>query len=247
MHDLPLPKRIYYGYLGYLYWFTHYTSTHRVLGIRLSTIVKLLVIFLTLAAWFYRWSDAALIISSFLLVWIFMAYWRARRTGYFHFVPDIPAQVGDQKFEKLAPYRRIACIATGVFSLHDWEKNVLFRPAAYWQVPHGDHGLMVEHEPHRYLYQFFNVATMDEFQRGWLLYGPHPKPALSISYLSIWGPEFTQIQFSIFGSEKKPTDPKLRTIFISFPSPEDEELIYQNILSDVQGHRSKEPATDAAN
>ena len=247
MNELGLPKRICYNYLGYLYWFTHYTSTHGVLGIRYSTIVKLLGITLVLAAWIYDWGDSPLIISSLLLGWIFLAYWRSEHSGYCQFVSDKPAQVDQQKYQKLPPYKRIACIATGLFSVQDWEKNVLLRPAAYWQAPRGDHGLMVEHEPHRYLYQFFNVESMHELQRGWLLHGSHPRPALSISYLSIWGPEFTEVQYSVFGSERKPVDPKPRTIYLSFTSDEEKEIICQNILNDIQQYHNKKQAAETAN
>lgn len=246
MRDLPLPIRVYYNYLGYLYWFTHYTSTHGILGLRFSRMIKLLAIILVLAVWFYKWGDAALLISLLLLVWIYLAYWRAGRCGYIRFVADGPVNIDNQKQDKLTPYRRVACTASGVFSLHSWEKNVLFCPADYWHVPRGDHALMVEHRPNKYLYQFFNVALMQELQRGWLLYGPRLNSALSISYLSIWGPEFSQIQYSIFGSESKPVDPKLRTIYLSFPSAEAEEIICQNILNDVQRYRRKEQTIESS-
>ena len=247
MHEIGLLKSIYYNYLSYLYWFTHYTSTHKVLGIRLSTIVKLLAITLVLMAWFYRWGDIPIILTIVLLAWIFTAYWRAGRSGYFQFVAENTAQANDQAYKKLQPYRRVSCIATGIFSVQDWEKNVLLRPAAYWQAPRGDHGLMVEHEPHRYLYQFFNVSKMQDLHRGWLLYGPHPRPALSISYLSIWGPEFAQEQYSIFGSDRKPVEPKLRTIYISFSSKEEEEVICQNILNDIQQNNPQKKTVEAPN
>ena len=242
MHDLPLPKRIYYNYLGYLYWITHYTSTNGILGMRFSTMVKLLAIILVLAAWFYKWGNPALFITLLLLIWVYFSYWRAGRSGYLHFVSGKPAKVGKQQYDKIATYRRVGCSASGLFSLHSWEKNVLFCPANYWQVPRGDHALMVEHSPHKYLYQFFDVALMQELQRGWLLYGSHPRPALSISYLSIWGPEFSEVQYSIFGSERKAVDPRQRTIYLSFPSDEAEEIICQNILNDVQRTRNEEQA-----
>jgi len=237
MPDLSLPKRLYYIYLGHLYRFTHLTSNRHILGISLATIVKLLAIALVLAAWLYDWGRIALAISILLLVWVFLAYWRAGRSGYFRFIAGPPAVPDNQDYETLAPYKRVSCIASGIFSVQNWEKNVLLRPANYWQVPRGDHALMVEHEPQRFLYQFFDVATMQELQRGWLLYGSHPQPALSVTYLSIWGPEFTQEQYSIFGSDTKPVEPKPRTIYLSFPSEEIEKIICSNILRDVQRHQ----------
>jgi hypothetical protein len=247
MHDIGLLKRIYYNYLGYLYWFTHYTSTHSFLGVRFSTVVKLSAIGLVLAAWIYDWGQIALFIALGLLFWIFLAYWRARRSGYFKFIAGEPAHFDSLVYEKLPPYKRVSCIATGVFSVKDWEKHVLLRPAAYWQAPRGDHGLMVEHEPRRYLYQFFNAAKMQDLQCGWLLYGAHALPALSIRFLSIWGPEFAQEQYSIFGSEPKPAEAKPRTIYISFSTDEEAEIISHNILRDIQQYNLKKETTKSTN
>ncbi len=232
MAEIPLFKRLYYVHLGNLYWFSHYTSIHRLLGIRYSTLIKLLALLLMLAAWIFRWNEIARYASLLLTVWIFIAYWRAKRANYFRFVPattDLPIP---SDLDRIAPYRRIPLLATGVFSLQDWERSVLLRPAEYWQVPRGDHALMVEHRPRKYLYQFFGAQTLQNLQRGWLLYGWRPKPALAITFISIWGPEFSEIQFSIFGAEKKAKKPKIRTIYISFTSEEAEQAIYQNILND---------------
>ncbi len=240
MHDLPLPQRVYYRYLGALYWFTHYTDTHRLLGIRLSTFIKLLAVFLALAAWRFNWGNLPLALALLLILWIYIAYWRARRRGYFRFVADRSLRTGDDDYEKLAPYQRFACQATGVFSLQEWEKSVLFCPAAYWQAPQGDHALMVEHQPRKYLYQFFNVAKVHHLQRGWLLYGAHPRPALSINFLSIWGPEFSKVHFSIFGSEIQSSGPKVRTIYLSFAEDEAEQRICQNIAGDLRRFQSEE-------
>lgn len=242
MHDQPLPKRIYYRYLGYLYWFTHYTTTHRLLGIRLSSIIKLLAIFLALAAWRFNWGDIPLALALLLTVWIYIAYWRAKRCGYYRFVADRSLQTSAGDHKRLAPYQRIACLATGIFSLQEWEENVLFCPADYWQVPRGDHALMVEHQPRKYLYQFFSVAKIIELQRGWLLYGARPNPALSINYLSIWGPEFSKIHFSIFGAEVQSSGPKSRTIYLSFTNDEAEQIVCQNIAGDFQRFKSEEQA-----
>ena len=80
MHEIGFPKRIYNNYLGYLYWFTHYTSTHSILGVRFSTVVKLSAIGLVLAAWIYDWGQIPLILSIIFLIWVFLAYWRAGRS-----------------------------------------------------------------------------------------------------------------------------------------------------------------------
>jgi hypothetical protein len=246
LHEIGFPKRFYYYYLGTLYQFTYYTTTHKLLGFRYSLLFKLLAIMFVLAAWVFDWGQVPLIILIALLVWIYLAFWRARKSGYYKFIGGKPAQPDGQDYQKLPPYEPIPCLATGFFSVQDWEKRVLLKPADYWQVPHGDHALMVEHLPHKYLYQFFNVAGIKDFQHGWLLHGSHPKPALSISFLSIWGPEFAKELFSIFRSEPKPVQPIVRTIYLSFSSDEEEELIFQNILRDIQQFSRKEKTAESA-
>jgi hypothetical protein len=239
-HEIGLPQRIYYNYLGYLYWFTHYTSTHRFLGIRLSSLIKLLAVILVFSAWVFGWGQLSLIILVLFLIWVYLAYWRAGRSGYFKFVSSKQALIEVQNYEKLQPFNKVSCLATGIFSVQDWEKVVLLKPAAYWQAPRGDHGLMVEHAPQKYLYQFFNAQTVQSMQQGWLIYGAKPKPALAISFLSIWGPELTKVQFSIFGATQKEVEPILRSIYLSFLTDEEGEIIRQNILKDIQDQQVEE-------
>jgi hypothetical protein len=148
----------------------------------------------------------------------------------------------DREKADLPPYKRIAIDATGVFSLQDWETNVLLSPAHYWQVPRGDHAVMVAYEPGKYLYQFFNVADVAAVRHGWLLFGRHPKSALSISYLSIWGPEFSQLQVNIFGSITQTAEPANRTIYLSFPDAESELIVCRNIIVDMRRYKSGESA-----
>jgi hypothetical protein len=247
MHEFGIPKRIYYYFLGNLYWFTHYTSTHNILGVRYSMIVKFAAIILIMAARFYHWERIPLALSTALLIGIYLAYWYARRSGYFKFIGGKPAYPDDLEYEKLPPYKRVPCIATGIFSVQDWEKSILLKPADYWQVPHGDHALMVEHYHHKYLYQFFNVTRIKDMQKGWLLYGSHPSPALSISFLSIWGPEFAKDLFNIFRTEPKAVEPILRTIYLSFSSLNEEQTICQNIMRDIQQYNTKGKRGDIAN
>ncbi len=240
MPDLSFPKRIYYGYLGYLYWFAHMTASKQFLGVHLSTFIKLAAILLVFAAWLYGRGDAPHILSLLLLVWLFTFYWLSERRGYIRFVRGGPPALREAAGEKIVPYRRIPCIASGVFSLQQWEKSVLLRPTDYWQSPRGDHALMVEHEPKRYLYQFFSVAKLIDLQQGWLLYGAHPRPTLLISFVSIWGPEFSEVQYSIFGAERKPVEPGTRSIYISFVDQKTEQIICRNILGDVERCRSRQ-------
>lgn len=244
MPGVSLPRRLAYTFLGYLYWLAHQTESRRLLGLRYSTLVKLSAVALVFLALAYRWGEIALYLAIGLLAWVFLAYWLAGRAGYFRFVPVDEELIGGENASKLPPYQRVPVTATGTYSLQSWEKNVLFRPAAYWQVPRGDHAVMVEHQPYRYLYQFFNAQMVEEFRCGWLIYGPHPSPAISVSFLSIWGPEYAEVQYSIFGSEPKPVEPKMRTIYFSFAGEEEERIVYQNIIHDLQQARSTQQAAD---
>lgn len=132
----------------------------------------------------------------------------------------------------------VAVCASGTFSLRDWEKNVVLRPAEYWQVPLGDHAIMVEHEPGRYLYQFFSAETMQELNTGWLLYGSHPRPAISVTFLSSWGPEFNEDTVSLLRSTRPN---KARTIYLSFANDEQENAVWQNLIFDARRVRSEQP------
>jgi hypothetical protein len=233
MQHIPLIKRIIYRYLGYQYWFTYFTSTHGVLGIRLSTIVKLAAVGLVIGVWVYAPGNLFLFYALFLLLWIMLAYWFSKRTGYFRFVETRSDLKVENPPQKIPAYKQYPVAASGVFSLERWEKSVLFRPAKYWQVPRGDHAIMVEHEPHRYLYQFFDPGKTHELRRGWLIHGRSPNPALAISFVSIWGPEFSQNQYSIIGSEHKAAEPIDRTIYLSFYDEATERVVCHNIVNDL--------------
>lgn len=79
---------------------------------------------------------------------------------------------------------------------------------------------------------------MQDLQKGWLLFGSKPRPALSISFLSTWGPEFDDVNISMLGINRKNPEEKLRTIYLSFESEEDEEAVWQNLLFDARRIRA---------
>lgn len=238
MPDLSFSKQISYTLLGYIYWFTYRTSTRRLVGLRYSTLLKSGLILLLLLAWLRDWGQTTLIILLSVTIVIFIIYWLARRAGYFRFIPGPENRMGSAEvLSTLSYYERVAARATGVFSLETWEKQVLFRPAEYWQVPRGGHAVMVAHQPGRYLYQFFDAASLLSLQQGWILYGRHPAPALAISFRSIWGPELAVEPFTFFARAREEPQPLQRVIYLSFENAAHEQKVWQNIVADARRAR----------
>jgi len=151
MQQVSFFKRLFHTFLGYLYWFTYITDNRTLLGMRYSTLIKIGAGALALAALVYDWGRPATYLALALLLSLLLAYWLAGRAAYHRFVPHPAELKTDDEPGPLAPYERVPVIASGLFSLQYWEKNVLLRPAVYWQAPRGDHAVMVEHQPRRYL------------------------------------------------------------------------------------------------
>ena len=113
--------------------------------------------------------------------------------------------------------QKMTTYATGIFSVQDMDDFGLLRMAEYWQVPLGEHIIMV-HMPGRqgYRYQFFNATTLQRVQKGWLLFGKEPKPTLAITLFSEIGEAFVNQQNRyLFGGDKELKGVK-RTVFLSF-------------------------------
>jgi hypothetical protein len=81
---------------------------------------------------------------------------------------------------------------------------------------------------------------MQDLKKGWLLFGTHPNPALFISFLSSWGPEFSDDEFSLRGNKKKKAAEKLRAIYLSFENKENEEAVWHNLLYDARRVRREQ-------
>lgn len=232
-------KRVYYRYLGNMYWLIHWTDTHKLLGLRASSVIRLLALVLPILVWIEGWGLAALVVAALFLIWVQFSYWRGRRHGYYRFIASEASLLTVDGVNPLQKDRHIAVCATGIFSVKDWEMNVVFKPAEYWQLPLGDHAIMVEHEPGRYLYQFVKGSLMQDLKKGWLLFGNQPNPALSVSFLSSWGPEFYDEEFSLRGNNKKNAK-KLRTVYLSFENKTQEELVWHNLLYDARRVRAEQ-------
>ncbi|UCC52799.1 MAG: hypothetical protein JSV68_02305, partial [Anaerolineaceae bacterium] len=89
------------------------------------------------------------------------------------------------------------------------------------------------------LYQFISPNLLQNLRKGWLLFGSRPNPAISITFLSSWGPEFSDQDFSLLGkNDNKPIE-KIRTIYLSFDNEEFEQAVWQNLIFDARRVRSE--------
>jgi hypothetical protein len=240
MHDFPLFKRLYYRYLGLAYGFTHFTSTHTILWVRMERWLKLFVLALLFSAFVLGWGEVMVGITAVILIWLFFSYWRAKKAGYSKFVADSKMALPAGELMMMPANQKVQFKATGIFSVKDMDDFVWLRPADYWQVPLGEHVMMVQMPGNLgYRYQFFNPRTLQRVQRGWLLFGKEPKQSLAITLLSEVGEAFAdqqnQFQFS-FGREKERIGVK-RTVYLSFDDETDETLVWHNIVRSARDFR----------
>ena len=217
LHDLSFGRRLFYRYLGLAYGFTYWTSHKTFLGATWQGWIKFLAFGLLLAALIFRWGVWGIGGTAVFLVWIYFSYWRAKKVGYSKFVPNdtAPLPSGDW----LPPYQRASLWATGVYHVTEFNKFLLLRPAEYWQVPLGQHIVMVEHRREKYLYQFFDWRTLQQVEAGWLIFGARPLATLAVTFVSAWVDE-----------GKKP---EVRTIYLSFSAAQAQTAVWRTIIKDV--------------
>ncbi len=230
-------RRAYYAYLSRMYALMYGLSRRSFLGVRLATWLRWLPLLALLVGWVRGWPAAAMVGLALLAGWLNYSLWRARRDNYNRFVAR-GGPPGDAPEEPpLPPNRRLDVLATGLFSVSGRENRLLLRPAKYWHVPLGDHIVMAEEEPGKYLYQFFTAASLQELREGLLLYGHQPTPALAVSFLARWGPEHTRFgQVYELGKEEGPP-PKRITVYLSAADDDTRRLIRQTIISDARRAR----------
>lgn len=243
MDDLFFLKRFYYQYLSLAYWFTYATSTHDVLWVRIERWIKLLALLLLVCAFIFQWGQVMMGITAVILVWIFFSYWRANKTGYSKFVADSKMALPKGELLTMPTNKKIDIKATGIFSVKNMDDFVLLRPAKYWQVPLGEHVMMVQMPDNLgYRYQFFNPRTLQRVQKGWLLFGSEPKRTLAITLLSEFGEAFAdqQNQFSL-GREKKRTGVK-RVVYLSFANEVEETAVWHNVVRSARDVRQPSSA-----
>jgi hypothetical protein len=188
METLSPAKHLYYSTIGRLYAFAYASQRRTFLGIPHSGWLRLAIFALFAAALIGRWGW--LPIGGAVLLWLYLSfvYRRARREDYNKFVVDTTAVPPQETMPTLAPNEKAAIHASGRYAVSDKSDTVLLqKPAHYWHVPLGDHIVMVEYRPERFLYQFFAPRTLQKVARGWILFGKEPIPTLAITFLEVWG------------------------------------------------------------
>lgn len=239
MQNLSFLRRLYYGYLSYIYQSTYWTSRYQFLGLSFNTLIRLLSLALVAVSLFNEWSNMARLLALLLAVWINFSYWHARRAGYKKFLANETAVMPGDNVAALPRDHHIKMRASGVFTVREREEHVLLQPAEYWQVPAGEHVVMVEELPGRYLYQFFNARSLQEIKQGWLLFGIHPQETLSITFLAAppSSPDYGRVYYAFLHDEKPPPAAKKQTIYLTFDEREVQQKVWHNIVDDARRAR----------
>ena len=208
------------------------------MGIRLITLARWVPIVVLVVGWIQRWPLPVLIGLMLGILWLNYSLWRAKRDNFNRFVPDDTALPNAIQLEPLNANHKISVTATGLFSVSGRQNNLLLHPATYWRVPLGEHVVMVEESPGKYLYQFFGAKSLQTVRSGWLLFGPHPIESLAVTFLARWGPEYTKFgQLYEDGDDSALPPPKRVTIYLSSDDPATRQLILETIISDARQAR----------
>ncbi len=238
MESLPPLRRAYFSYLSRAYAVMYQLHKRSILGIRLVSIARWLPILLLVIGWLKRWPQPALIGLLLFILWLNYSLWRSRRDNFNRFVPHAGSMPDIIQSEPLPANHKINVMATGLFSVSGRDNNLLLRPATYWRVPLGEHVVMVEELPGKYLYQFFNGKSLQTVRPGWLLFGPQPIEALAVTFLARWGPEYTKFgQAHESGDDSDLPPPKRVTIYLSSDDPVARRTILDTLVSDARQAR----------
>ncbi len=218
---------------GVLYGLAYFTTQRSFLGIRLSAWLKWAILIFTIVAWFGRWPIYWPIIGAVLFVAVQLFYWVVKRRGYIRFLAA--GKQPDEEVEGALPdNHKVKALATGTFSVSRHQAYVLQKTAEYWRVPVGDHAIMVEHEPGKFLYQFVQAGALQRVEVGYLIFGRRPQEALAVTFLTTWGPEFGDTSPRQLMAGGNHTPAKLeRTIYLTFANTAERHLVRQNLLRDI--------------
>ena len=241
MDSLSPLRRVYYSYLSRMYALLYAMSRRSFLGMRLSTLARWLPILALLVGLIADWPLPVMIGLLLVTIWIHYSFWRAKRDNYNRFIAHSAPPPAGQAMEPLPPNRKLPVRATGLFSVSGRENSLLLRPAHYWRVPLGDHVVMAEEDPGKYLYQFFDGRTLQEVQPGWLLFGARPVESLAVTFLARWGPEYTRFGPSHETGNDGLPPPKRVTVYLSAEDETVQRTIHQTIVEDARQTRLNNP------
>jgi hypothetical protein len=234
MQDFSPFSRLIYRFLGSFFYVTYITNRRTFLTLPWGWYIRRLMFVPVLLGLLGRWGQWTWVALGAALL-VILLYWLAARLGYSRFVPQKGEAVMwvDEEIRPLAPNQRVPIQATGLFSVRDQEYFVLLQDGHYWQVPLGDHAVMVEHVPQRYVYQFFDAATLHKAQPGWLIFGGEPQEALAVTFRTKWTPKFAKLEVRYYVQSEAEPEAPLRTVYLSFADEADKQRVWQNILQDM--------------
>lgn len=231
-------RRVYFSYLSRAYAVMYTIYTRSFLGFRLSTLARWVPVVVLLIAWVARWPIPVIILLALLVVWINYSLWKANRDNFNRFVPDTSSRIESDGLQPLAANQSVSIRATGLFSVSGRDRKLLLSPASYWRVPLGEHVIMAEEMPGKFLYQFFRAETLQMIQPGWLLFGPQPLETLAITFLGRWGPEYTRFgQLYEDGDSSRLPPPKRVTVYLSSADAQTRLVVWQTIVNDARQTR----------
>ena len=216
---------------GLLYAFLYYTTRHQLFGVTLYGWLRFLSLALVGWAGLRQWSFYEIVAVAILAVLLRFIYWRARQAGFIRFVPSgLPAP--DPRAD-IPDEQKLSVKATGMFSVKDREEYVLLRPADYWRVQNGEHAIMGEQQPGRFLYQFIQPGTLQQIQPGVLCFGRTYRPTLAITFLTSWGPQHATGPATMYSPGPNGKASMLeRTAYLTFDGAPDMEVVWRNLLRD---------------
>lgn len=217
---------------GRLNAFLYHTRQRTFLGFSLAGWLKNLPLLLLLIAWLLAYHTAVLLLALALALLVRLLYAVSERAGFVTFVPDGNMRLPEE-VEPPADHRKIKVFASGVFAVHDREAYLLQRPAHYWRLPIGEHLIMVEERPGRFLYQFWRGETVQRVQPGQVLFGSRPQTGLAVDCLSAWGPDAATPGKSYYVGGESESAPVRRTIYLTFDREDDRQAVWRNLMRDV--------------
>ncbi len=238
MESLSPLRRAYFNYLSRAYAVMYALYNRSILGVRLVVFARWVPILMLLFGWIQRWPAPLLIGLLLVIIWLNYSLWRAKRDNFNRFVPDGDTVAIDLVARPLAANQKVGITATGLFSVSGRDRNLLLRPATYWRVPLGEHVVMAEESPGKYLYQFFSGQSLQTIRSGWLLFGSHPIKSLAVTFLAKWGPEYTRFgQVYETGDDSDLPPPKRVTIYLSSDDAATRQLIMETIVNEARQAR----------
>ncbi|MEW5985628.1 MAG: hypothetical protein AB1791_03245 [Chloroflexota bacterium] len=197
------------------------------LGYRLAGWLRLLPLGLALVVWAQGGWMGWLVVGLALALAIHVLFGLVRRAGYIRFVAEPAAPSANDHAP--ADSHRLSLRASGVFGLMDRETHVVERPAECWRVPIGEHVLMVQERPGKFLYEFLQPENVQEIQPGRLIFGPHPRLALAVRFLSTWGPEAAGYQHGHYVRNTDHLPKKAKTIYLTFETEQERQMVWRNL------------------